>query len=771
LATILLIIIPSLLSQKIVTSTTANALRQQQASSELAVELTDNAYLRAQHFYKQRAFPFENIPNDWRIKAINHVREEITLQSKIRSQVLEPLQPIGPAPITDGRTFVTRQNLSGRITALAIDPQNPAIIYLGTAQGGLWRSTNAGQNWQPMTDNAPTLAIGAVAIDPTNRNTIYIGTGEGNLSGDSFGGMGILKSTDAGETWINLAMKRFAGCSFAGLVIDPNNTNTLYAAINLRFRGPMVTDSVSSGIYKSTDGGVNWRAVLQMGLPPFFSAATDIEMDLSNPSVLYATIRGQGVFKTKNGGRSWIKLAGGLPTSSFDRPDIGVSRSNPKVLYAAFGDRRTGDLLNIFKSTNAGKSWKIVAQPPPTIFGNICQCFYDNVISIDPTNADVVYYGGVGLYKSVNGGKSWRDLSASDIGLHEDFHAIAFVPGNANQLFVGNDGGIWSSPDAGNTWVNLNNDLSLTQFESVTIHPTDAKIGFGGSQDNGTIQFTGDSWQQVEAADGGVVAIDQSNPDIVYHLFQSPLLRGPVRSNQGGKPGTFVRATTGIDQSDGALFYAPFILDVNNPSTLYYGTLRLYRSTNQGRNWTAITSQLASSGLISAIAVAPSTPKVIYTAYSNGAIFASTNGGTTFENVTGDLPMRFISDIAVDPNRPSTVYVTLSGFLSGHVFKSTSGGSKWKNISSNLPDVPANTLVINAVNPQQLFLGNDIGLFQSDDGGNIWTLVPGMPFVSVFDIAINERLGILRAATHGRGMYELKLATTLTKNKGSSLIR
>jgi photosystem II stability/assembly factor-like uncharacterized protein len=727
----------------------------------------DLAGERAKYFFHRRAFPSRSIPLDWRLKAQEHLEKDPAL--KLRKLDAEQFTPIGPAPINDGQTFGRRQNISGRVTAIAIDPQNPALVYLGAAQGGLWRSTDAGQDWQAMTDNEPTQATGAIAIDPTNSKIIYIGTGEGSLSGDSFYGMGILKSTDGGITWKNFAAQTFVGVSFSQLIIDPKNPNTLYGAITSGRAGRRIYNPqpATNGIYKSTDGGQSWANILQVGTMPLDSSATDLAMDPTNSSVLYAAIIAQGIYKTTDGGVTWTKLGGGLPTTNFLRPSIAISKTNPSVLYSAFEDANSEDLLNIFKSADGGNSWTATTRPPRSGFGNICQCFYDNFIKIDPGDPNTVYFGGVGLFKSSNGGLGWIDLSENSIGLHADFHAFAFAANNSKNIFVGNDGGVWSSTDGGNNFTNLNATLNITQFQSISLHPTNPNIALGGTQDNGTNLYNGmPGWIHSQDGDGGFAAIDQSSPNTMYHtFFNFPGLGiGPERSDSGGGLGSWVDASAGIDQNDEVLFYAPLVIDPNKSTTLYFGTYRLYRSDNQGRGWTAISDRLTNTNpsdmtmiAISAIAVAPGSPQSIYTGSSDGAVFASQDGGQTFQNVNDNLPARFVSKIVVDPNAPKTVYVSLSGFQSGHVYKSVTGGGNWQDISGNLPDVPANALIVNPLNTNNLFVGTDVGVFRSDNGGALWQPVLGLPAVSVFDLAINANLGIVRAATHGRGVYELEL--------------
>ncbi|MEW6732303.1 MAG: hypothetical protein AB1489_13320 [Acidobacteriota bacterium] len=758
------------------TVTSANTQERKRSTSENIAEgeaeMMELAERREEFFFTQRAFPFKEIPVDWRLKAFEHMRTKMA--NRLTPQLAAMLRPIGPASIANGQTFGSRQNVSGRVTSLAIDPQNPSVIYLGAAQGGLWRSTNNGQTWQPMTDNAPTQATGAVVIDPTNSSIIYIGTGEGNSSSDSFFGMGILKSTDGGRSWTNLAAQTFLGRSFNRLIIDPNNPRTLYAAIGAGFAGRARATSprlVPVGIYKSTDGGVSWSISLQVNppapMPALGTTAYDIEIDIKNSSVLYAALDGLGIYKTTDGGLNWFKLTNGLPNNGFTRADIGIGKSNSNVLYISYGNIPSSnpfsrDLLGIFKSTNGGDTWNMTARPPG---GFLCQCTYDNFIEPDPNNPEIVYFGGVPIFKSVNGGQSWTNITqgSGGTGLHVDFHAIAFAPDNSNQIFVGNDGGVWSSGDGGNTWINRNSTLNITQFQSVAIHPTDPNITIGGTQDNGTNLYVGnDTWQHADDGDGGFAAIDQSSPNVMYHTyFNFPGIGiGPARSEQGGRLGSWDDAFSGINQNDDVLFYAPFILDPNNQSTLYFGTNRLYRSMDRARTWKPISGSLtagAPRAAISAIAVAPGAPRFIYTGSSDGAVFASQDGGESFQNVTDNLPTRYITDVVVDPNLPTTVYVSLNGFSTGHIFKSTSGGRSWQNISGNLPDVPAPALAINPFNPNNLFLGTDLGLFQTADGGISWTLVAGMPTVTVFDIAINGNLALLRLATHGRGIYELKL--------------
>jgi photosystem II stability/assembly factor-like uncharacterized protein len=731
---------------------------------EEELEKLDLQRKRGQYYYNQRAYPLGSIPVTKYTEAIKNL-EKFEKENKIAPSVAtDPLRAIGPTPVNGGQTAGnTRGNVSGRITSLAVDPRNSNTVYLGAAQGGVWRSTDSGQSWTPLTNDAPTQATGAIAIDPTNSNVIYVGTGEGNLSGDTFFGMGILKSTDGGNSWKQFAANTFLGCGINKIVVDPRNPNNVYASSTFSFGGLSSDPNPQialSGIYKSTDGGQTFnRSLIVTGQISIGAFGYDIEMDPTNSQILYATLEAEGVYKTVNGGTTWSKLSGGLPTNGFGRSDIGLSRSNPSVIYATFESLNTGDILDFYKSTNGGDSWTVINKPRGDF---TCQCSYDQTIEVDPSNPDNVYFGGVWISRSTDGGQNWVDISNNT---HADYHAIAFAPSNPRKMFVGNDGGVWVSNDAGNSFSNANTNLSITQFQSISIHPTNPNITIGGTQDNGTEMFVGtDAWKHADDGDGGFARIDPINPGTMYHtFFNARGLIGPARSDAGGALGSWRLVRNGINQSDDVLFYAPFELDPVNQDTLYFGTFRLYRSTDKGENWMSLSGKLSRQNrqVISAIGIAKGAP-VVYTGATDGSVFVTKDNGANFQDVTDNLPQRYVSDVIVDSKDPNTVYVTLSGFRSGHVYKSTTGGGNWQDLTANLPDIPANAFAINPNDSNNLFVGTDLGLFETMDGGKSWTRIPGMPMVAVFDIDVNQKLGILRAATHGRGVYETKLTVPAT---------
>jgi len=725
--------------------------------------------------YYQRAYPRRTVPVGARLRAIKYLREQMLPTQKLIEQITGETitarwTEIGPSIVPNGQTFGSPpMPVSGRLSTIALHPFDQNIIYIGAAQGGVWKTTNGGQSWTALTDNLPSLAMGSLAIDPRNPEIIYAATGEAHFSVDSYYGAGIFKSTDGGATWINIGGPSFPTSSrprISKIFIDPNNSNILYAGV----ASNTVTNS-ANGFYRSTDGGNAWSKLLS-------GRAVDFVFDPNDIGTIYIALSGfdnstpNGIFKSTDAGANWTQLGGGLPTTDIARIAIAIAPSSPQTLYAVYENPSTWDLKGLFKSTDSGNSWEQLTDPPRGPFGNICQCFYDLHLMVDPLDAGIVYFGGVSLYKSTNGGASWRDISSGNGtgGIHADQHVLIFHPADRNRIWIGNDGGIWRSDDSGTSWIDLNTNLATIQFQTVAMHPTNASITYGGTQDNGTLKYLGTpSWTRVRGGDGGCMLVDFNNPSIVYHCFTRVDIE---RSDNGGI--TWARKLNGFPRdrngniSDRAAFYAPVVMDPVDPQTLYFGTFRLWKTTNKAESWSPISPDLTEPGdgaVITAIAVAPGSTSTIYVGTSNSRLQATTNGGETWANVTrSPLPNRFVTSIAVDPNLSQTAYVTFSGFNAntpstpGHVFKTTDGGTTWRNVSSNLPDIPVNKIIANPVLPNTFYIGTDIGVFQTTNGGASWISInEGLPTVAVFDLDIKSNLGIMRAATHGRGMFEIRL--------------
>lgn len=694
---------------------------------------------------------------------------------------------IGPQPTT-ADTFA----VSGRVNAIVVDPHDATgnTVYIGGAQGGVWKSTDGGQVWTPLTDFQPSLAVGALAIDgSTSPATVYVGTGDQSFSGYSYYGAGLLKSSDGGTTWTQLGAATFGGpipgCSdsgtfcggafIGGLSIRPGAPSTLLAAVMM---------GASSGIYRSTDSGVTWQRVSgELNV-----IATAVEY--ATNTIAYAGTSGLGVWKSVDGGASWFPANGSggviIPTSGAGRTELAVARSDAtgNTVYAAV-EASGGSLAGLFKTVNGGMTWTRIASYHPSTnpsgLPDYCapQCWYNNVVAVYPANPNVVFVGGIDAYKSRDGGTTWT-RAADDI--HVDQHAMAFTADGA-MLYLGNDGGAWKTRDTSTTqtvtaWTNLNATLGLTQFyHSFAVHPIHGHWSLGGTQDNGTQRYDGtrelaNGWQQVECGDGAAAVVDAFRPERVYTSCQ--LMTGIFRSDSAGERATWLDMMDGLNFGDRVDFIAPMAGDEYSHARnhLYFGTHRVYQNKDGLGLWSAVSGDLT-GGLytISRFAVAPSDRGVVYAGTSDGRIARGTNLATAdcriancFTDVTGSgLPGRRISGIAIARNNPNRVYVSVSGFGAGdspgnttHVYRSTAGGNIWTNISGNLPNISVNDVVLDPDLPNTLYVATDIGVFRSTDDGGSWsTLANGLPHVAVFGLKLHRPTRTLRAVTYGRGAWDL----------------
>jgi hypothetical protein len=706
---------------------------------------------RMEWFYGQRAFPSGDIPVDARMRAYQEKQS-----ARGHRTLDESWAAIGP------------NNIAGRILSIAWHPTNLNVIYIGSASGGLWKTTDGGTSWIPLTDDLPSLAVGSVVLDPTNPNVVYIGTGEGSYNIDAVYGAGILKSTDGGTTWNTTGMSWTQSQSRAinKIVIHPSTPQTMWCATNIWSGG--------GGVYRTTDGGASWTRYLS-------GDAKDIVLHPDSANVLYAAIgypwggSSNGVYKSTDGGVTWTLRSSGLPAgTSLGRIALSISRSNPQTVYAGISQTISGGagLLGIYRTTDAGGSWSLQASTP-NMYGG--QGWYDIVCEVHPTNPDVVFSAGLDLYKSSNGGTSWSQKTywnyspGHSLYAHADHHALAFKPGDPNTIIAGTDGGMYKSTNGGDTWTGINNGLSTMQFYAMCNDYLNGNVALGGTQDNGTVKYSGSStWSWILGGDGGYTLVDYTNSNIVYASTQ----RGShYKSTNGGS--SFFSIQSGISGS--GAWVTPTVMDPTNASVLYTGTTMVYKTTNGGTSWTAISTAL-SGQYVSTIAVAPSNPQVIYAGYENsGQVWKTTNGGTSWASCYSGLPYRYITRVAVHPSNPSTVFVTVSGYGTGHVWKSTDGGASWSNASSGVPDMPCNAVVIDASDPNKMYLATDLGVYSSTNGGSSWTdYSNGLPNAVVDDIALHPTTGMLRASTHGRGMWQTSTGTpsvtVLTPNGGESWI-
>ncbi len=702
---------------------------------------TSKPQSRKEYFLTRVTYPGGKIPEGARAKAFKQARNGMPLYSR------SSLAPTQSAHIwKNAGPF----NIGGRILAVAVNPVNPKTLFIGAADGGAWRSFDGGVSWHSVSDDWPVQAMGAIVIDPADTNIVYAGTGEANFGQNMFDGGGMFKSMDGGSTWSEIGgstLPPFARAS--DMVVNPSNTNTLYAAIPDGVRDPE-----QEGIYKTTDGGLTWSMILS-------GRMTDIVLDPRNPDVLYtasssifagSSIPRYGMHKTTDGGATWFKLDLGLTDSLMGRTSIAICAGNPDVLYIGVselaGSGRT-ELTGVFKTTDGGATW---ARLPVPFDYMVSQGWYDNIVGVNPANPDIVYAGGVKLIRSSDGGFTWERIPDQGFGglLHVDQHAIEFNPLEPDEVFVGNDGGFYIIRDEGKTVVKRDMGLSITQFIGGAIHPTNDAYMLGGTQDNGTMATSAaPMWEPTLYGDGGNGAVNPEKPNVVYTTMETLKF---WRSEDFGR--TWMQAMGGmpLDQS---LFYIDFAMDLTDPSTLFLGTYKMYKTTNSGDAWRLLRDCLFPSGTscyyISAVSVAPYDGRYVFAGATGGLVAVSQDAGENWTVVRDSLPLAYCS--AVRSFEPGIIYAVYSRYGVDKIWRSSDWGNTWRSINGNLPDIPANDVIRLDGN---LIIGTDLGCFISDDEGNTWQRFgTGMPAVSVRKLRHNRSTGTLRAITHGRGIYDM----------------
>ncbi|HLF13480.1 MAG TPA: hypothetical protein VI932_01145, partial [Bacteroidota bacterium] len=700
-------------------------------------------------WYAQRAYPGAFIPP----KALRNAYDAKKNISRIKNKkeltsLATQWQSIGP------------DNIGGRVLSIAVHPVNTSTVFVGSASGGLWKTATGGTGtnpWSYVQTGYPTLSVSAIAIDELHPDTMYIGTGEisryvrplvGTLGARSSYGMGILKSTDGGTTWDTTGLSwSFQNITAVQeIVINPLNSSSVFAA-------------TSEGVYKSTDGGESWT----VSNPELM--AMDLVINSEDTTILISShgnlnsTPNPGLYMTFDAGGAWTRLEGGLPSSNFGRTSLSISRSNPAVVYAGISNGASSSIIGLYKSNDGGLTWSL--KSTTNYVGS--QGWYDNAVEVHPTDPATVYCSGFNLHKSSNSGASLPEISSGSV--HVDHHAIVFDPSDPRTIYFGTDGGIYKTTDSGTTFIDLNKGFLTTQFYPGFANAADdSTIALGGLQDNGTLKYIGSpSWIPIWGGDGGWCAIDPTNKNTIYAETQYGRI---VRSTSGG--GSFSQATVGLpgSQSDWN-FIPPFVISPSHPQVLFAGSRNVYKTTNQGVLWSPSNGSATLNGTtISCIGVSWTSPDTLLAGTGSGSlgasplfqIFASTNGGAAWTNVTGPLPDRYPTDLEFDPSDSRTAYVTYSGYGTAHLFRTTDLGASWTNIGLDLPDLPYQCVAVDPVYSNYLYVGTDLGIFQSSDGGASWSeYTEGMPEAMVLDLTVSRKNDALRAATFGNGIYQRPL--------------
>lgn len=678
--------------------------------------------------------------------------------------------------------------MSGRITAIEGVNEDGKTIYVGSAGGGVWKTTNAGASFKPIFDKY-CQSVGAIAIDQKNPKVLYVGTGESNMRNSVSIGDGLYKSTDAGDNWTKAGLDSTEHIS--KILLDPQNSNTIYVAAP----GPLWSDSKHRGLYKSTDAGKTWEKILYINEK---AGCADITIDPSNTNIIYATTwefrrmpylfnsggLGSGVYKSMDAGKTWKELKNGLPPKPFGRVALALAPSAPNNLLAIVEAKETG----LYISSDGGETWKqqsatanITARP-----------FYFSVIKVDPNDPKRVYRPAFNFAYSDDGGYSFTDASGDGGWVHSDMHALWINPKNTNQLYVGTDGGVYLSLDRGATWMFLQN-LPVGQFYHVSVDNVDAYRIYGGLQDNG-------SWVAPSSAPGGV---GNSNWQAIYGGDGFWTQPDPLDSNiayaesQGGSAGRIdLKTTKSVNiqpqglQGEGKLRWnwnTPIAIGANNKKNLYMGAQYLYKSTDKGSNWSRISPDLTtndklkqqqdSSGGLSAdntsaenhctiftIAESPLDENIIWAGTDDGNLQLTTEGGKIWTNLAksysaaGIPSQTWVSSIEPSHFSKDVAYATFDNHMYGdhktYLGKTTDGGKTWSLIKSAEFTGFAHKIKEDFINKNLLFLGTEMGLFATVDGGENWFRMKNhIPdYALVRDIQIHPKTNDLLLATHGRGI-------------------
>ncbi len=665
---------------------------------------------------------------------------------------------LGPSPISGG--------FSGRVAAIGCSATDANKYYVGGADGGVWKTTNGGTTWINLTDEQPTSSVGAIAVDPTNDNVVYVGTGEANYANHSRYGLGLLKTTDGGSSWSLLAQSTFAGRTFSKIVIDPTNTQVLFASIAAAGGFPEKAAAKGHpskdgplGVFKSTDGGVTWTQLLN-GIPN--QAGTDISLCSSNPSIVYAAIgrpfgsTQNGVYRSTDSGANWSKLGGGLPTGNVGRVAVAVSPDDSNRVYALYVNPcdsagNNGTTLNGYKSTDGGATWTTA----PVGSFQATYGWYLCAVGVQPGSPSTAVYAGYDLLRTTTGGASFSTITTQ----HVDNHAIAWDA--SGRLLCGCDGGLFRSANNGSSWINLNTGLGITQFyAAISLSPANTDLVLGGLQDNGTVQRNGNTstWGNYIGGDGGYTAIDQLQPSHEFAQYQGA---GDIyRSTNTG--GSWSPVGTGISGADRAAFFTPVEIDPTNSNRVLLGTQRVYRSTNGGTSWAAISGDVTNgAGAIRAMSISASNPNTVWLATTDGNVSRSTDGGATFTKMLTGVPgwPRVTREVTVDPISDQTVYLAVSNFGIDQVRRTINGGSTWQTLDGDLPDVPVNVVVPDHRYPKViLYAGTDDGLYATMDEGSHWARFGrGLPHCPVIDIKIDVPHNRMVVGTQGRGAWQITL--------------
>jgi len=699
--------------------------------------------------------------------------------------------------------FLGPTNTSGRVTDVEVPTPRGStyLIYAATASGGVWRSENEGVTWEPIFDEAPTTSIGDITLAPSDPNVIWVGTGEANIFRSSMAGCGVYKSTDAGETWRHMGLT--GTHTIPRVLIHPRSPDVVYVASS----GHEWTDNEERGVYKTTDGGATWERIFFVNDK---TGVIDLVMHPENPDILWAStwqrIRkrwndprnepgydGSGIWKSMDGGKSWFPVNKGLPAAKHrGRIGIDVCRSAPDTVYAfvdcyeqlenkssgtdSYGRARKEGIkgAQIYRSDDGGLSWRMTSKDEPSMHrASATYGWVFGQVRADPVDPDTVYMMGLGLKVSNDSGATFRSLR----GMHGDHHALFIDPSNPRYLVNGNDGGLAISYDGGKKWRTTRETLPAVQFYNVGYDMgTPFKI-YGSIQDHGSRRTTVDisrgrsrlrptEWTRAPGGEASTHRVDPTDPEVIYSAgFYGSL----SRTDHGKRARIRPKDPEGGPPLRGQ-WLAPFIISPHNPRVIYLGLNHLFRSMNRGEQWEQISPDLSHGDpdkigdiqyqTIWAISESPLKFGVIYAGTDDGRLHRTDDSGATWTELgLGLAPDRWISRVIASRYDLDTVYAAQNGKrnddFASYLWRSSDRGQTWEDISKGIPCGPINVVYEDPTSPRHLYVGTDIGVYASADRGETWDVVGDLPSTFVHDLIVHPRDQVMVIATHGRGMWAL----------------
>jgi hypothetical protein len=718
--------------------------------------------------------------------------------------------------------YLGPENISGRCTDVeAISPRGGNYtIWVGSATGGVWKSINEGTTFEPVFDGMPTASVGDIAIDPNNPDIVWVGTGEANIFRSSNPGCGVFKTKDGGKSWSLMGLENTY--TIGRIRVNPKNSNIVYVGAT----GHEWTPNEDRGLFMTTDGGKSWIKSLYVDEN---TGVYDIVLDPKDPEILYCTTwervrlkwndprtlettMNNGIWKSTDGGKIWKKINEGLPAANHrGRIGIDISLSNPKVLYAYVDNyeivskAKTGDLdsygrqrndiikgATVFKSNNSGATWKQVsglASGQDKFMENLSATYgwVFGQIRVDPNDENTVYTMGIEFNQSTDGGKTFKPLD----GPHPDHHGLWIDPANSNYLLNVQDGGLTMSYDKGKTWKYPVKELPLAQFYNIAYDFSTPFRVFGSIQDHhsfygpvdlshGRDKIPAVVFKHTLGAEGSTHAINPEDNNTIYSsTFYGALARARIDNYPESVKNLIPSRYPGEEPFRGE-WVAPTILSKFNPDIVYHGMQYVLMSRDKGDTWEIISPDLSYNKpekrgdinyqTISVLDESPLKFGLIYAGTDDGRIWRTRDGGKNWTEIrNGDVPEKFISRIVASAYDLGTVYMTQTGRrdddLQVYIWKSTDFGNTWQDISSNIPVGPVNVIREDPVNKDIIYAGTDGGVFISKDGGKKWDVLGDLPFSYIHDIAIHPRDNMIIIATHGRGVWVMDANPINEKDK------